>query len=134
MDVSKPEFGGVQSYKDFLLTPDMESKLSDSYGKKMAQEVERQLSAGDSNGYFSLRNQRFRENIAWATGKVDIYKKFADWLQLNGKNNYVNIRWSAPKLVNRIISGLVGRWMNRKEKIQVTATDPLSVKDKHEQY
>lgn len=134
MDVQRPDFSGTQSYKDFLLTTDKESKLSESYGKKMAEEVMRQMSAGDSSGYYSLRNARFRENIAWATGKVDIYRKFADWLQLNGKNNYVNIRWSAPKLVNRIITGLVGRWMNRVEKIQVTAIDPLSVQDKQEQY
>lgn len=134
MNVStKPDFS-AQSYKDFLLTTDKESKLSESYGKRMAEEVMRQMSAGDSNNYYSLRNAQFRSNIAWATGKVDIYKRFADWLQFNGKHNFINIRWSAPKLVNRIISGLVGRWMSRIEKIQVTATDPLSVREKQEQY
>jgi len=37
-------------------------------------------------------------------------------------------------ITNRIITGLVGRWMQRIEKIQVTATDPLSVQQKKEQY
>src|SRR5690606_23382879 len=76
----------------------------------------------------------FKQNILWASGKQNIYKKFADQLQLNGKINFANINWKAPMLVNRIISGLVGRWMTRKEKIQVTAIDPISVNQKMEQY
>ncbi len=124
----------VYNYKDFLLTHNTENKLSTEYGLKIAQDIEAKYSAGVSNGYTFLRNDRFKINILWASGKTNIYAKFADQLQLNGKINYANISWKAPMLINRIISGLVGRWMQRLEKIQVTAIDPLSLKGKHEQY
>lgn len=122
------------NYKDFLLTRNIQNKLDPEYGKKLAQDIEAKYGAGVANGYTFLRNDRFKSNILWSSGKINIYAKFADQLQLNGKNNYANINWKAPMLINRIISGLVGRWMQRQEKIQVTAIDPLSVNDKKEQY
>lgn len=122
------------TYKDFLLTKNVENKRNPEYGLKLAQDIEAKYSAGTSNSYTFLRNDRFKTNILWASGKINIKAKFADLLQLNGKINYANINWKAPMLVNRIISGLVGRWMQRLEKIQVTATDPISVEAKKEQY
>lgn len=122
------------SYKNFLLTRDKSVKLDPEYGRTLAQDIESKYGAGVANGYTFLRNDRFKQNILWASGKINIYNKFSDKLQLNGKINYANINWKAPMLVNRIISGLVGRWMQRQEKIQVTATDPLSTKAKQEQY
>jgi hypothetical protein len=122
------------NYKNFLLTHNQKEKLKPEYGRKLAEEFEAKYAAGVANGYTFLRNDRFKQNILWASGKQNIYKKFADQLQLNGKINFANINWKAPMLVNRIISGLVGRWMTRKEKIQVTAIDPISVNQKMEQY
>lgn len=122
------------SYKDFLLTKNVENKLDPEYGKKLAQDIEAKYSAGVANGYTFLRNDRFKTNILWASGKINVYAKFSDRFAFNGKINYANIAWKAPMIVNRIISGLVGRWMQRIEKIQVTAIDPLSIKDKEEQY
>lgn len=123
-----------QSYKDFLLTKNVQDKLDPKYGKQLALDIEQKYSAGVANGYSFLRNDRFKTNILWSAGKINIYAKFADLLNFNGKINYANLKYSAPMLVNRIITGLVGRWMQRIEKIQVTAIDPLSIKDKHEQY
>jgi hypothetical protein len=37
-------------------------------------------------------------------------------------------------MINRIVSGIVGRWMNRREKIAVKATDTLSIRQKNEEY
>ena len=122
------------SYKNFLLTKNKSQKLDPEYGRTLAQDIESKYGAGVANGYTFLRNERMKLNILWASGKINIYTKFADRLQLNGKINYANINWKAPMLVNRIISGLIGRWMQRKEKIQVTATDPLSIKAKQDQY
>lgn len=123
-----------QSYKDFLLTKDVKDKLDPKYGKQLALDIEQKYSAGVANGYSFLRNDRFKTNILWSSGKVNTYAMFADLLNFNGKINYANLDWTPLMIVNRIISGLVGRWMQRLEKIQVTATDPLSVKDKQEQY
>jgi len=125
--------GITSNYKDFLLTKDTKRKQDKEYGMQMARYIQSTIGPS-TNGYYFLRNERFKQNILWASGKMNVYAKFADQLQLNGKTNYVNIRWSAPLIINRIECGLVGRWMQRLEKIQVTATDPLSVKDKQNQY
>lgn len=122
------------SYKNFLLTRNIENKLDPKYGEQLARDIEAKYSAGVANSYTFLRNERMRKNILWASGKMNIYSKFSDILALNGKINYANINWKAPLIINRIISGLVGRWMQRKEKIQVTAIDPISIKSKQEQY
>jgi hypothetical protein len=59
--------------------------------------------------------------------------KFQDLLEFNGKVNYININWQSINVVNRVVSGLVGRWMGRAEKVKVSATDSLSTKKKKEQ-
>ena len=123
-----------KTYKDFLLTKNVKDKLDPEYGKILALDIEQKYSAGVANGYSFLRNDRFKTNILWSSGKANVYAMFADLLGFNGKINYANIDWTPLMIVNRIKSGLVGRWMQRIEKIQVTATDPLSVKAKQEQY
>lgn len=123
-----------KTYKDFLLTTKVQDKLDPEYGKILALDIEQKYSAGVANGYSFLRNDRFKTNILWSSGKANVYAMFADLLGFNGKINYANLDWTPLMIVNRIKSGLVGRWMQRIEKIQVTATDPLSVKAKQEQY
>lgn len=109
------------------------SKKSDyAVGKQVAQSIEAWANGGYSN-YFWARNARWRTNRNYANGRVPM-QKFIDLLKFNGKQNYININWQCIHIVNRIVSGLVGRWMERMEKIKVTATDPLSVKQKQEQY
>jgi hypothetical protein len=123
-----------QSYKDFLLTKNIQDKLDPKYGKQLAMDIEAKYSAGVANGYSFLRNDRFKTNILWSAGKINAYALFADLLNFNGKINYANIDWKPLMIINRIISGLVGRWMQRIEKVHVTAIDPISVNDKKEQY
>lgn len=123
-----------KTYKDFVLDTSIRSKLDKEYGLRIAQDIEAKYSAGIANGYMFIRNQRFKENLLWASGRINVYQKFSDQLRLNGKINYANLNWKAPMLVNRIVSGLIGRWMDRREKIQVTAVDPISIEGKNEQY
>jgi len=126
--------GSPQILKEFQLTTESIEKKSDfEYGKKLAQYILSTADAGIGNSYYWLRNTRFKLNRDSANGRYPM-TKFMDQLEMNGKTNYVNISWSAFKVVNTIISRLVGRWMLRNEKIVVTAIDPLSVKDKQEQY
>jgi hypothetical protein len=122
------------TYKDFLLSRNIENKLDPEYGKRLAQDIESKYSSSSSNTYTFIRNDRIKRNILWSSGKIDVYAMFADQLRFNGKINFANLDWSAPMIVNRIITGLVGRWMQRQEKIQVTAIDPISVNAKKEQY
>lgn len=111
----------------------IQEKSKFSYGVQLAQSVESWANGGFSN-YFWVRNARWRTNRMYANGRVDM-RRFMDLLEFNGKENYVNINWQCIHIVNRIVSGLVGRWMNTKnEKIQVTAIDTLSTKQKQDQY
>lgn len=125
---------GSQDLKQFQLaaTP-LAEKSKKEWGKRLAQKINDTLSAGSGSYYFT-RNNRYRLNRDWVAGLTDIRQKFQDRLDMNGKQNYLNLSWSCMKLPNRIVSGLVGRWMGRSEKVQVTAKDPLSLRDKQEQY
>lgn len=123
-----------QDLKNFQLATNSISVKSDpEYGKKLAKEINKTINGGNS-GYYFIRNRRYRANRDWVAGVIDIRQKFQDRLDMSGKTNFINLSWSCMKLPNRIVSGLVGRWMGRSEKIQVTAKDPLSQKAKQEQY
>ena len=121
------------SAKDFQIAQlSIAEKSSPKWGQVISRYIENTIQSGYT-GYFFARNQRFRQNRLLANGR-DNMSKFMDLLEMNGKENYVNIQWDSPKIYNRIISGLVGRWMQRNEKVQVTAIDPLSVYQKKKEY
>ena len=126
-------FGSVSGQADvikkFQLDPLSIKEKSDL---DLAQKIDITVNGGNSSYFFS-RNNRWRKNRNYSNGRVDM-TKFIDLLQFNGKDNYINMNWKCIHIVNRIISGLVGRWMTRSEKIQVTATDSLSIKDKQDEY
>lgn len=124
---------GGEALKSFQLTEDTAAKRSPAYGIAIAKYICDTTFSGIGNGYFWLRNTRFLANRLMASGKGDS-QKFQDLLEMNGKQNYINLNWQSIKIVNTIISKMVGRWMGREEKIEVTATDPLSVYAKEEEY
>lgn len=110
----------------------IKEKSDFAYGKQIADYIMSTVNGGSSS-YFWVRNQRWKTNRNYANGRISM-SRFQDLLEFNGKVNYVNLNWQCIHIVNRIISGLVGRWMQRNEKVQVTATDSLSTRDKQEQY
>lgn len=110
----------------------IKAKSDFAYGKQLADSVLSWANGGFSN-YFWVRNARWRTNRMYANGRVNM-QRFMDLLEFNGKVNYVNLNWQCIHIVNRIVSGLVGRWMQRMEKIQVTAIDAISTKEKKEEY
>lgn len=119
-----------QAMKDFQLTTDIQSKTDWIYGKKVAQNI--YSTAYGNQSYFWIRNNRFRKNRQIANGRMDM-SVFLDRLEMNGKANYVNINWKSIIIGNTIVSRLVGAWMNRKEKVSVTAVDPISLRKKNDQ-
>ena len=126
------ETGGT-ILKDFQLNDtSIKDKSDKSYGLKVAQYIDSTLGGGISS-YYWTRNNRYKLNRNSANGKVNM-GKFQDLLDFNGKVNYANINWQSIRIVNRIISGLVGRWMNRNEKIQIQAVDNLSRDEKIKEY
>lgn len=110
----------------------IKEKSNPDWGKQLAENIWAKVNGGTSS-YFWVRNARWKTNRSYANGKI-LMQKFMDLLEFNGKTNYVNILWNCIYVVNRIVSGLVGRWMSRSEKISVVATDPLSVKQKQDEY
>ena len=123
----------AQPLKTFQLDKLTIKEKSDwNYGKRLAQYIDSTIRGGISS-YFWVRNARWRTNRGYANGRVPM-SKFQDLLEFNGKVNYLNINWQSINIVNRVISGLVGRWMARSEKIKVTAIDSISTKQKKEEY
>lgn len=110
----------------------IKDKSSKEYGTKISRYIDSTVGAGISS-YYWARNNRYKLNRNSANGKVNM-GKFQDLLDFNGKQNYANINWQSIKIVNRIISGLVGRWMQRNEKVQIQAIDDLSQKNKIDEY
>ena len=110
----------------------IEKKSDFQWGKQLAESILSKVNGGSSS-YFWVRNQRWKTNRNYANGRISM-QKFMDLLEFNGKTNYVNLNWQCIHIVNRIISGLVGRWMNRSEKIMVTATDSISTRQKQDEY
>lgn len=131
---TNPQSGTGAALRSFQLERDSSKKLSPEVGRGLMAYIETTINAGIGNGYYWPRNNRFRLNRDWSAGKQDMQAMFADRMQMNGKINFLNLKWSCIMIVNRIISGLVGRWMSRNERIVVSAIDPLSVKEKHRQY
>lgn len=122
--------GSPQIIKDFQLQTDAKSKIDPEYGKRIATYIWSSFTG--TNNYFFTRNMRFRKNRLIANGRVDM-RQYMDLLDFNGKTNYANINWSAIKLANTAISRIIGRWMKRGEKVQVSAVDPASASAKKEQ-
>ncbi len=125
---------GADSLKQFLLTTQSVSeKSSKAYGLAVSKEVWGYVLTG-LQGYFYNRNARFVKNRNYANGRINVQAMFQDRFQFNSKQNYIALNWNTLQIVNRIVSGLVGRWMRRSEKIDVTAIDTLSIKEKEEAY
>jgi hypothetical protein len=123
----------AQILKEFQLTEDGIKKKSDeSYGIALARYIVSTVNSGVGSYYFN-RNARYRQNRNASNGRIRM-QKFMDLLELNGKQNYVNINWQSIRIINRIVSGLVGRWMGKSEKVNVSATDPISISQKRDQY
>ncbi len=125
---------GKDALQEFQLSQiGIKEKLSQEFGNAIAKKIYTYVMSG-LQGYFYNRNARFIKNRNYANGRIDIQAMFQDRFQFNGKQNYIALNWNALQIVNRIVSGLVGRWMRRNEKINITAIDTLSVKEKQEQY
>lgn len=116
-----------------LASLSINEKSTPEFGKSISKKIWGYVMTG-LGGYYFNRNVRFRKNRNYANGRIDVQAMFQDRFQFNAKQNYIRLNWQTLQIVNRIISGLVGRWMQRGEKIQVQATDDRSQKHKKEQY
>lgn len=129
-----PNSGSGENLKIFQLTTDgIKDKSSKDYGLAIMKYISSTTSF-NTGGYYFVRNARFIKNRNYSNGVMDIEAMFRDRFQFNSKPNYIALNFNALQIVNRIISGLVGRWMKRSEKIQVKAIDSLSQISKQKEY
>lgn len=125
---------GQDPLKEFQLAElSTKQKESPDFGLRLSKKIWGFIMTG-LGGYYASRNAQFVTNRNYAHGIMDVQKMFQDRFQFNAKQNYIRLDWQTLQIVNRIISGLVGRWMQRNEKIEVRATDDRSQKSKQEQY
>ncbi len=123
--------GGNQDFKEFQLTKDIKSKLDPEWGKRIARYINGSITG--TSGYYYNRNTRIAKNRSMAAGRYDM-SRFMDRLDMNGKDNYINLNWLPFHIINTIVSRKVGSWMGRREKVTVKAIDSGSVKTKQQQY
>src|SRR6478736_4604222 len=134
VDNHQPPLLEHDALKAFQLTTDsISQKSSKEYGQAISKKIYGTVT-GNMGNYYAERNARFQKNRNYSNGRIDVKQMFLDRFRMNGKVNYIKLNWQTLQIVNRIISGLVGRWMQRNEKIQVKAIDDLSQNDKQEQY
>lgn len=122
--------GGDSILKNFQLTTDVKSKLDPEYGTAISKYIYSTLSGTSS--YYWVRNARFKANRDIANGRINM-TKFMDIMEFNGQLNYANLNWACIKIANTVISRMVGQWMGRHEKVNVTAVDRKSKEDKKDQ-
>ncbi len=132
---SKPTVSqGGEALQQFQLdVTSIKNKSSKEFGLAISKYIASTCSF-NTGGYYFNRNARFIKNRNYTNGRIDIQAMFQDRFQFNGKQNYIALNWNALQIVNRIVSGLVGRWMKRNEKVLVTAIDNLSQTQKKDQY
>lgn len=122
------------SLREFQLEKLTTAEKSDKeFGLKLSKKIWGYVISG-TTGYYYNRNARFRKNRDYANGRIDVQAMFQDRFQMNSKENHIRLNWRTLQIVNRIVSGLVGRWMQRNETITVKAVDDLSQKDKKYEY
>lgn len=136
-NIPNPDIGNSTEQdplKSFQLSDMTIAQKSDpEMGKKIAKKIWGYAITG-IGGYFWNRNQRYLKNRNFANGKIDVQAMFQDRFQFNAKQNYIRLVWNTLQIVNRIVSGLVGRWMDLGEKVVVQAIDDLSQTDKQNEY
>lgn len=99
---------------------------------KLALELSRWITSWiDSgfSGYYGLRNNRFRQNRLWAQGLQDM-TPFADMMQIDGNNAYINIDMTPPPVMKKYIEQVVDLFMDIKEKPNIHAEDTRSLAQK----
>lgn len=118
--------------KEFATTSDVKSKGEKSFGLRIAKNIDTSFGSGSS--YYAARNARYAINRSLTSGKIDIQKRFAGLFDFGGTTNYIALTWQTIKIVNTIVGRLVGRWMQRNEKVHVTAIDAFSKEQKQKKY
>jgi len=100
-------------------------KREASEGLKVAKILEKAF----NEGFFSRRNKKFIKNRAFSRGRQPM-KEYLDYLNIDGKEAFVNLDMKAPAIAPKFIQVMIGGFMKREEKVRASAVDPVSTERK----
>jgi hypothetical protein len=90
----------------------------------VAQSISNTVSTG-YNSYFLRRNAQIKRSRSIALGDQDM-TKYLDLININGKQSYVNLDLTPPRIAPKFLEINVQRFMERPESVKVSAIDPQS--------
>lgn len=102
-----------------------EKKKTKDFGLKIAKHIE----AHFTGQYYTDRNKRIEKNVKFAMGKQPM-QEYLSQMNIDGKDVYINLDTTPPPIAPKFVEVIVGSLMKREEKPKVSATDPISVKQR----
>lgn len=107
-----------------ILAPDLD-KNSEEFGRRFMRTVYDKWNGGYNGESASQRANRYAYNRAFSQGKqpMDEYK---DILDLDGAMSVLSLSYESSPVAIAIINRVIDRYMQRDEKIQCNAIDPVS--------
>lgn len=100
-------------------------KNSEAYGLKIMNAAYDRWNGGVGGESSTQRKNRYEYNRSYAAGQQPM-QEFKDILDLDGDMSVINLAYDPLPIAIPFISRLIDRYMQRTEKIQCNAIDPLS--------
>ena len=113
-------------YKFHTASP--QKKSDPAYGAIIAKKLLDSVTGSESSYYYE-RNRRFKDLRRIAQGNGDM-KEFLDMMNIDGKQAYVKLDMTPPKILPKFVDIVVERFMELDEKPIVEAVDDRSKKQK----
>lgn len=104
-------------------------KSKPEYGLMVARDINNSVQTGWS-GYYNRRNSRYDLNRRIAAGRQDM-TQFLDLMGIDGKDSFVNLDLTPPAIAPKFMAIIIQRFLERSEKLVVSAIDPYSVERKN---
>lgn len=99
-------------------------KADKKFGYLVARSIAQTVSTGYNN-YFYRRNVQIRRSRDIAIGDQNM-KQYLDLMNINGKESFVNLDLTPPRIAPKFLEINTQRFMERQEAVKVSAIDPQS--------
>lgn len=99
-------------------------KEDKKFGLMVARSIAETVTSG-YNSYFNRRNTLIKRSRTIAMGEQDM-TAYLDMININGKEAFVNLDLTPPRIAPKFLEINVQRFMERPESVKVSAIDPQS--------
>lgn len=106
-------------------------KADEKFGYMVARSISETVASG-YNSYFQRRNAMLKKSRGIAVGDQNM-NQYLDMINVNGKESFVNLDLTPPRIAPKFLEINVQRFMERPESVRVSAIDPQSRKRKEEE-